>query len=226
MTDIKRVGDTGIHTIEGNIAGDVAAQYSREREKQRQEYESLKNKIKNENKAVVGKITEKFSSAIDTAEQDFRKKTIGLVSAEEFRKASREAGNAQKVFEENQLLEKQKQLQKEIDDQALKSKERQNKRKKAMATLSFAGEEENEEDEEFQMPMKKSLKNPNVDTSFLPDPRKEKELEVKKEELKKEWLEKQEQIKKEVNYILPVSCLSNIITGFGSHIQLLGWLRS
>jgi protein FAM50 len=205
MTDIKRVGDTGIHTIEGNIAGDLAASLSREREKQRQEYETQKNKIKSENKVMVGKINEKFSSAIDTAEQEFRRKTVGLVTAEEFRKANQEVGNAKKAHEEGQLFEKQKQFQKDLDEEAVRSKERQTKRKRALATLSFANDEENEgeeQEEEISFPVKKSLKNPNVDTSFLPDPRKEKEMELKKEELKKEWMEEQERIKQEVSFSL------------------------
>jgi protein FAM50 len=202
MTDIKRVGDTGIHTIEGNIAGDLAASLSREREKQRQEYETQKNKIKSENKVMVGKINEKFSSAIDTAEQEFRRKTVGLVTAEEFRKANQEVGNAKKAFEEGQLLEKQKQFQKDLDEEAVRSKERQVKRKRALATLSFAHDDDEndgqEQEEEISFPVKKSLKNPNVDTSFLPDPRKEKEMELKKEHLKKEWMEEQERIKQDV----------------------------
>ena len=95
------------------------------------------------------------------------------------------------------------------------------KRKKALAALSFANdEEENGEDDEDEGPLLKTrrikkengeqkdeevtekkiatLKNPNVDTSFLPDRRREKELELQREKLKKEWLEEQERIKQEV----------------------------
>lgn len=216
MTDIRRVGESGVYTSEGNIAGDLAAQFTKEREKQQKEYESLKNRIKENNKAVVGQINEKFSSAVDSAEHEFRRKTVGLVTAEEFRKASAEAGQAQKKQEEENLLNRQKQLEKDREDEAVRAKERQIKRKKALATLSFAADDDEEREEE-DLPItkirklndesnsKKSLKNPNVDTSFLPDPRREKELELKREQLKQEWLEEQEKIKAEVSYLLSPS---------------------
>jgi protein FAM50 len=95
------------------------------------------------------------------------------------------------------------------------------KRKKAAkATLSFAmddeGEAEGEEhanaDEERRSsskdkeevsedgpPSKKSKfrKNPNVDTSFLPDREREEAERKERERLRVEWLDKQEEIKKE-----------------------------
>jgi hypothetical protein len=36
MTDIKRVGDAGIHTVEGNVAGLRAARLTKERDLQKQ----------------------------------------------------------------------------------------------------------------------------------------------------------------------------------------------
>ena len=90
------------------------------------------------------------------------------------------------------------------------------KRKKAAkATLSFAmdeGEEpsivdqgrrssskDNDEDLEDGPPSKKGKfrKNPNVDTSFLPDREREEAERKERERLRVEWLEKQEEIKKE-----------------------------
>lgn len=55
MTDIKRIGDAGVHTVEGNVAGSRAARLTKEREKQAKDYEAVKNKIKSENSANVGK---------------------------------------------------------------------------------------------------------------------------------------------------------------------------
>ena len=54
MTDIKRVGDSGIHTVEGNLAGARAAGLTKKREAQKAEYEQVKNKIKLENKVTIG----------------------------------------------------------------------------------------------------------------------------------------------------------------------------
>jgi protein FAM50 len=63
MTDIRRVGDSGIHTVEGNVAGMRAAQFTRERDAQRAAYESVKNKIKEENATGVTRMDSKFSAA-------------------------------------------------------------------------------------------------------------------------------------------------------------------
>lgn len=238
MSDIKRIGDSGIHTIEGNIAGDLAAQFTKQREKQQKEYEALKNKIKESNKAVIGQINDKFSSTIDSAEQEFRRKTIGLVSAEDFRKASEETGKAQKLYDEQLLLDKEQQIEKDRLNEVLKAKERQIKRKKALSALSFADEEENSDSEQPNVKSRKvnaepkgkadevtknipkkptSLKNPNVDTSFLPDARREKEIELQKEKLKKEWLEEQERIKEEVILV----CLFYFIINIGLYFRNL-----
>jgi protein FAM50 len=62
MTDIKRVGDSGVHTVEGNVAGDRAAQLTRERDQQRAEYESIKSKIKQQNASSFAKIDDKFNT--------------------------------------------------------------------------------------------------------------------------------------------------------------------
>lgn len=87
MTDIRRVGDSGVHTVEGTVAGSRAAELNKQRDRQRAEYEAVKQKIKEENDARLGKIDQKFSAASDAFEQEFRRKTVGLVSADEFRKA-------------------------------------------------------------------------------------------------------------------------------------------
>lgn len=98
-------------------------------------------------------------------------------------------------------------------------KKKLRKRKKvAKATLSFAMDGEGEGDESSQAdgdrrssskekdeespdgpPLKrgKFRKNPNVDTSFLPDRQREEAERKERERLRLEWLEKQESIKKE-----------------------------
>lgn len=45
--------------------------------------------------------------------------------------------------------------------------------------------------------MKVGKKNPNVDTSFLPDREREREMREQREKLKKEWIEEQDKIKSE-----------------------------
>lgn len=53
MTDIRRVGDAGVHTVEGTVAGSRAARMTKQREQERMEYEAVKNKIKQDNAAKV-----------------------------------------------------------------------------------------------------------------------------------------------------------------------------
>ena len=213
MTDIKRIGDAGIHTVEGNLAGSRAAGLSKKREKEQQEYEQVKNKIKLENKVSIGKIDDKFSSQSDTLEQEFRRKTIGLVSLEEFRNA-RAVTDEMKKREQDDII---KQNEKAV--QLKKLENRDSKRKKEASKLSFQLDEE-DENQDVYVPSssssssssssnskqpKKVLKNPEVDTSFLPDREREKELQETKEKLQAEWLQQQEVTKNEVKMMTSLS---------------------
>lgn len=70
--------------------------------------------------------------------------------------------------------------------------------------LSFAeeGDEEAVEDEqdaikEKEPKKRKMLKDPSIDTSFLPDREREERERIEREELRKEWLTKQENMKSE-----------------------------
>lgn len=85
------------------------------------------------------------------------------------------------------------------------------KRKKvAKSTLSFALDDEvgeegvdtqsprgDDADEERSSKRSKSRKNPNVDTSFLPDREREEQERKEREQLRQEWILKQEEMKGE-----------------------------
>lgn len=83
------------------------------------------------------------------------------------------------------------------------------RKKSAKSTLSFALDDEEGEgdgngtspspDANGEKPAKrpKSRKNPNVDTSFLPDREREEAERRQREELRQEWLRKQEEMKRE-----------------------------
>eukprot|EP01031_Cornospumella_fuschlensis_P027418 gene27418-33117_t len=194
--DIKRVGDAGVHTVEGNLAGSRAASMTKQREKQRAEYEAQKEQIKKANAvADLSKIDSKFSTATNAAEQEFQRKTVGLVTAEEFRKA-REEGMKDKVEQERLIIAEAERI-KQAEQEKI-AQERELKRKRAVASLSFAVDEDEDSDDEPVPVLKKILKDPTVDTSFLPDANRERELKQKKEELKREWLAEQERIKNEI----------------------------
>ena len=72
MTDIKRVGDSGVYTTEGMVAGNRAAILSKKREQEKAEYEREKNKIKAQGTVALGNIDDKFSSSSDTLEQELQ----------------------------------------------------------------------------------------------------------------------------------------------------------
>ena len=92
-------------------------------------------------------------------------------------------------------------------DDAKKAKKR---KKTTKATLSFAMDDEGDDDgdlndgelrqnDQDEPPSKRNKlkKNPNVDTSFLPDREREEAERKERERLRLEWLTKQEQMKKE-----------------------------
>jgi protein FAM50 len=198
MADIRRVGDAGVHTVEGNVAGNRAVKLTKQRDAQKAEYEAVKSKIKEDNAAVIGKIDDKFSSASDVQEQEFRRKTVGLVTATDFRKA-REEANESKA----EQLRNQEANEKKLQENKLEAREL--KRKKIASSLSFEMEDEageGDEDITAVLKAKKRLKDPTVDTSYLPDRERDKLLAEQKLQLQKEWLAQQDRIKNEVRYQL------------------------
>lgn len=198
MTDIKRIGDSGVHTVEGTVAGNRAAKLTKQRDLQKAEYEAVKNKIKEDNAATIGMIDQKFSTASDVLEQEFRRKTVGLVSADDFRKAREAADDTKAESLKNQEA-------KELKQQENKLQARELKRKKIASSLSFEfddGEGGEDAEAEAMFKNKKRLKDPTVDTSYLPDRERDREINEKKAQFQKEWLERQELIKNEVSCIL------------------------
>lgn len=86
MSEFKRDFNTGIFTVEGNLAGSRAAALVKEREKQQEEYDKKVRELKNSgtSKGLLNNFTSDSNKII---EKSFQDKTIGLVTAEEFRKA-------------------------------------------------------------------------------------------------------------------------------------------
>eukprot|EP00607_Mallomonas_marina_P008448 CAMPEP_0182423782 /NCGR_PEP_ID=MMETSP1167-20130531/9864_1 /TAXON_ID=2988 /ORGANISM="Mallomonas Sp, Strain CCMP3275" /LENGTH=354 /DNA_ID=CAMNT_0024603057 /DNA_START=34 /DNA_END=1098 /DNA_ORIENTATION=+ len=205
MTDIKRFGDTGIHTVEGNIAGSRAARLSKQRDAQKAEYETVKNEIKKQNAAGVGRIDDKFNAASDSIENEFRKQTVGLVTANDFRKAMT-------IANETRVQKKRNAEQEEKEKIQLKKDQREMKRKKMAASLSFSMDENDEEsleDNETEntiltnntnkLVLKKKLsKDPSIITSFLPDRERDQLIKEETERIQNEWMEQQTIIKNEL----------------------------
>uniref|UniRef100_A0A671NCJ0 Protein FAM50A n=1 Tax=Sinocyclocheilus anshuiensis TaxID=1608454 RepID=A0A671NCJ0_9TELE len=149
-----------------------AMQLMKKREREREQLEQLKQKIAEDN-MVKSNIDKKFSAHYDAVEQELKSSTVGLVTLNDM-KAKQEALVKER---EKQLAKKEqsKELQLKLEKQ--KEKKRKEEQKRKIASLSFnpdegAEEEEEEEtEEEICIPAKKKKlgKNPDVDTSFLPD---------------------------------------------------------
>lgn len=173
----------------------------KKRQKEQEEIETRKRKIEDELK--IGSIQNKFASHYDAVEQQLKSNTIGLVTLDEM-----------KAKQEDVIKKRQLQLAKKDAQARLIEKEKERKKKKEqqkIASLSFDPDEEEEEEEEEEVEeeeipkeevevtgKKKRLgKNPDVDTSFLPDRDREEEENKLREQLRQEWEERQEKMKNE-----------------------------
>ena len=132
----------------------------------------------------------------DSADHEFRKRTVGLVSAQEFRKAML-------IVDETKTINKRIADEEENNKKNKKKGERDAKRKKMASSLSFGVDEENEEllteNKEINIEIiKKVSKDPCVYTAFLPDRDRDRIISETKEKLQKEWLEQQSIIIKDL----------------------------
>jgi protein FAM50 len=139
---------------------------------------------------------------------------VGLVTAEEFRKASAEAERARgKTDDDDENDGWEAALRPKLTEAEQKTLEKERKKakkkalrekKKRMAALSFGADEEfddnyaDSEDQYNDNRTKSVMKNPSVDTSFLPDKEREKVAKAERERLRKEWTERQAAIKEEI----------------------------
>uniref|UniRef100_A0A8C8YD09 Family with sequence similarity 50 member A n=1 Tax=Prolemur simus TaxID=1328070 RepID=A0A8C8YD09_PROSS len=159
--------------------------------KQREQMEQMKQRIAEEN-IMKSNIDKKFSAHYDAVEAELKSSTVGLVTLNDM-KAKQEA-----LVKEREKQLAKKEQSKELKLEKLREKERKKEAKRKISSLSFTLEEEEEggEEEEEEVAMKLG-KNPDVDTSFLPDRDREEEENRLREELRQEWEAKQEKIKSE-----------------------------
>ncbi|OBZ75932.1 Protein FAM50 [Grifola frondosa] len=115
-------------------------------------------------------------------EDTLKKSTVGLVRLEDFqqRRKELEEAKAREAARTSELKDEQKKVKK--------------RKKTAKSTLSFANGDGSAEPPNKRA---KSRKNPNVDTSFLPDREREEAERRQREELRQEWLRKQDDMKQE-----------------------------
>jgi len=202
--------------------GSRAMQLQKKREKEAQEVEFRKNKIKEELR--VDKMENKFKVHYDAIEASLKSSTIGLVTLDEMkakqdtavkereqRLAQRRAEKEQKKIEELEALRAQKELQKKQirslsfrGEEEEENEEEDEEEDQVQDPASESKDSSEEEDGDFQSfckpsaPKKKKIgKNPDVDTSFLPDREREEEENRLREQLRQEWVTAQEALKNE-----------------------------
>lgn len=164
---------------------------------------------------------DRFVGKNDSMEDALKKSTIGLVHLEDFQKLrseleeekKREAARTNELKAHDKATKKNKQVKKEraklsfaYDDEeeqggagpSIPKLETSAKRKRRSDDNAVDGDNVNQLDKDLSPLTKKtSLKNPNVDTSFLPDRDREEAQRRMREELRQEWLRKQEELKQE-----------------------------
>ncbi|XP_015923561.2 protein FAM50 homolog [Parasteatoda tepidariorum] len=192
-----------------------ALQLKKKREKALEELEHRKRKIEEEMK--LSDIENKFAAHYDAVEQQLKSSTIGLVTLDEM-KAKQEDVVKER---ERQLAQKQHEKELQRQKEMREKQEAKERQKRQIAALSFRMDDEEEEEcsEEEEsvssckdvktlsdsdnsnlepaIKKKKITKNPDVDTSFLPDREREEEERKLREELRQEWVQKQEKLKNE-----------------------------
>ncbi|KAI0670432.1 XAP5-domain-containing protein [Trametes maxima] len=172
---------------------------TKQRNQMREEFERQKQTLIQETEKARPSAN-RFVGQNDSMEDSLKHSTVGLVRLEDFqqRRKELEEAKAREAARTNELKYNPFREEKKVK-----------KRKKAnKATLSFAlDDDEGEENASVSLgsetngerPVKKakSRKNPEVDTSFLPDREREEAERREREALRQEWLRKQEELKNE-----------------------------
>ncbi|KAF9167973.1 hypothetical protein DFQ27_005370 [Actinomortierella ambigua] len=196
----------------------------KQREKMLADFEQQRIQIAKDSDVKITK--DKFVSQHDNVEEALKKQTVGLVHLKDFQnirqeleeQKKREAAKTSTIVQDKKSKKKAKKKvsklsfaeddeeeeegdngeidgAKDDDDHKIKSKKNGTKRPN-----DDGGDNNSEEgDNNGTGIYKKSKlgKDPNIDTSFLPDRQREEEERRIREELRQEWLKKQDEIKKE-----------------------------
>lgn len=187
----------------------------KKREKQKEEIEHLKMKITEnmDQKTSVAKIDNKFASHYDAIEQELKSNTVGLVTLNEMRAKQESA-----VQEHEKRIALEKKAKEKEKERKRKNKEKEKTEKRSKLSFGVEDEEEEEEDDdevaghEHEESKEKDIqeetdvnsskfkrlgKNPDVDTSFLPDKEREDAENKERERLRQQWVEMQAKLKAE-----------------------------
>lgn len=165
--------------------GGRALRLLKRREVTKQKAEAAKAEIESETKKCkFASIDEKFGgSHADILEEEFKKQTVGLISAEEYRAKRRAIDDLIQCSQQREKNDKHLRLQRKINN----------------SKLSFKDSEDSDEENVFERDedRKHFGKDPTVNTSFLHDEDREHQLQLKKASLVAEYNNEQEHVKRE-----------------------------
>ncbi|KDE05791.1 hypothetical protein MVLG_03882 [Microbotryum lychnidis-dioicae p1A1 Lamole] len=168
------------------------------------QFAAQKNELVNEtNKNRTG--SDRFASASDGVDEQLKKSTYGLVQLSDFKEtrekleeaARREAAGTSELREEEKKKKKKKKEGKVKLSFAFDDGEEDESTSKKGTKAGDDDDEEGTGDEDRPSKKAKLGKNPSIDTSFLPDREREEAERKVRDELRREWLTKQETMKAE-----------------------------
>ncbi|KAL9936125.1 hypothetical protein V8E36_004967 [Tilletia maclaganii] len=194
------------------------AKHERERAEMQKNFDRQKAEIAKEaERNRAGGAADRFVGKVDSVEETLKKSTVGLVRLEDFqrRKEELEEEKRREAARTNELKpeERKKKRPKKDgakaklsfamddedgdDDAALEAERARKKAKKDNNSSTTATNDEADTSKDESIVTRRSLKNPNVDTSFLPDREREEDDRRQREALRQEFLRKQDEMKNE-----------------------------
>jgi len=175
--------------VDSKSEGRRQQELQKQRDKQREEIERMKEKIIKDTSVSVG--NDRFTVQTDDLATALAKDTVGLVSLKDFQAKQRD-------LEARRAAEIAGQTERAAQEQAAAAAAAAERKKAGLAKKTT--EQEGSTGSGGDEPPAKKFKvgkNPNVDTSFLPDRDRELEEQRERERLALEWRDKQEQIKQD-----------------------------
>ncbi|XP_059481422.1 protein FAM50 homolog [Neocloeon triangulifer] len=199
-----------------------AMQLMKKREQAQQEMELRKKKLEEELK--LSNMENKFATHYDAVEQQLKSSTIGLVTLDEMKAKQEDIVKAREMKMAQKQAEKEQEQERQLE--AKREEKRRQKQQIQTLSFNLDEDECEDEDEEVcpspkaeieskeqikreidsdenssdskeEVAAKKIKKNPDVDTSFLPDREREEEENRIREQLRQEWVAKQQSLKEE-----------------------------
>lgn len=153
----------------------------RARDRMIADFQLQKDKISKEGSVNIG--IDKFVSRDIWADNELKKQTVGLVRLEDF----------QKIREGISKRQREEEAKREQADNPKKQKKARKK-----TVVSFDEDELVGDDARDEIAVKcKIKKNPDIDTSFLPDRERDEKEKAEKDRLRQEWTAEQDTIKAE-----------------------------